>query len=163
MFDLFRKKPDASELVEEARGLVGKGDIVGALAAFDRLVKAYPNLPNAFADRGTALAMAGRIKEAVVDLQKAIQLGYQHSTVYASLATAQAQLGNAGAAIASFGAAAALDPNNSLIYYNRAALLHSMGDNTGARKDLERCLQLGPDAKFEAAIRAKLGDLTGES
>ena len=162
MFNMFQRKPEANTLIAEARSLIGRGNMAKALAIYDRLVKTYPDLPDSFADRGTALAIAGKLQEAIVDLKKAIQLGYNHSSVYTTLATAQMQSGDLTSAVANFGAAVALEPENALIYYNRASLLSAMKDIAGARSDLERCLQLGPDAKFKAAIQRKLENLANE-
>ena len=94
MFNMFQRKPEANTLIAEARSLIGRGNMAKALAIYDRLVKTYPDLPDSFADRGTALAIAGKLQEAIVDLKKAIQLGYSHSSVYTTLATAQMQSGD---------------------------------------------------------------------
>lgn len=159
MFGLFRKKPNVNTSIADARALVARGNMQGAFAIYDELVRAYPDSAEVYADRGTALAMSGNTSAGIADLNKAVSLGYNHSSVYASLATAQMQEGNVQGAIANFGAAAALDDRNALIYYNRANLLAKLGDNEAARRDLEYCLQLGPDSNFEAAIRGKLSAL----
>ncbi|HSD38845.1 MAG TPA: tetratricopeptide repeat protein [Rhodocyclaceae bacterium] len=159
MFGLFRKKPNVDTSIADARTLVASGNLQGALTIYDGLVRAYPESAEAHADRGTALAMSGNTTAAIADLKKAISLGYNHSSVYASLATAQMQEGDVQGAIANFGAAAALDQENALIYYNRANLFAKLGDHEAARRDLECCLRLGPDANFETAIRGKLSAL----
>lgn len=147
--------------ISEARGLMARGSIPAALALYDELVSDHPGAAAAYADRGTALAMAGQTRPAIADLRKAIELGYAHASVHASLATALMTEGDAAGALASFQKAAVLDPGNALIYYNRASLLAKMGDREGARRDLEQCLSLRPDEAFEQAIRNKLGALAG--
>ena len=159
MFKIFRKKPNVDASITEARRLISLGKQKEAIDIYDKLVRAYPESAVVYADRGTALAMAGKIVMAIEDLKKAISLGFDHSSVYTSLATAQMQAGDVKCSIANFGAAAALDKNNAFIYYNRATLLVRTGDHESARRDLEYCLQLGLDVEFEAAVRNKLNAL----
>jgi Flp pilus assembly protein TadD len=159
MFGMFRKKCDAGTTITDARRLVSQGNISAALALYDQLISDHPGSSAAYADRGTALAMAGMTRRAILDLKKAIELGYTHASVYTSLATALMTEGDSTGALASFEMAARLDSTNALIYYNRASLLARMGDKSGAHRDLEHCLMLGPDSAFEQAIRRKLDAL----
>jgi len=158
MFGIF-KKSNPDELIPEARKLVSAGKLREAMDIYNRLASTHPELGVCFADRGTLTAMSGNPKEAIPDLEKAIELGYRVSAVYTSLATAQMQTGDQVGAIANFGAASALDGRNATIYYNRASLHAAMGNRSEALSDLRICLTLGPDENFEKAINSKIASL----
>jgi tetratricopeptide (TPR) repeat protein len=163
MFNLFKKsQPSPETLIPQARTLIGQGKLTEAMDIYNRLIAAHPTSATCYADRGTALAMCGQLQPAIADLEKAIQLGYQHSSVYTSLATARMQMGDQVGALANFGAAVALDSNNALIYYNRATLLATMGKREDALADLRKCLTFDPNEAFETAIQGKINALTQE-
>ncbi|WP_124540715.1 tetratricopeptide repeat protein [Piscinibacter terrae] len=163
MFKFFKKKVNPTDLCVQARTLVSQGKVAEALALLDQAIKDSPHFSMAYADRGTVYAMTGRHQEAILDLNKALDLGFDAASVLTTLATVQKEQGDHQAALTSFAKAESLTPGNPLIYYNRASLHITLGDWVHAIADLKKCLTLQPDPRTRALIEKRLAEVAASS
>jgi tetratricopeptide (TPR) repeat protein len=156
---MLRDKDNPTNLCMQARALVAEGNLTAAIASYETIIKNFPSFALAYADRGTAHAMAEQYAAAIADLKMAIDLGYKESSVYTTLATIASSSGNYREALDYFSVAISLNPANPLIYYNRAAAFRALGDTASAIRDLEKCLEFGPDQNFQDVINQRLAEL----
>ncbi|MUG91535.1 tetratricopeptide repeat protein [Scytonema sp. UIC 10036] len=81
------------------------------------------------------------------------------------IARGLSQQGNSAAAIQDFSKAIALDPNNSIAYYNRGNARYKMGDKQGAIADYNEAIRFNPNntsAYYNRGVaRYYLGDKQG--
>jgi tetratricopeptide (TPR) repeat protein len=159
VFKFFRKKVNPSDLCMQARALVSQGKVAEALSLLDQAVEDNPQFSMAHADRGTVHAMTGRHREAVIDLNRALELGYDAASVLTTLATVQMEQGDHQGALTSFDKAESLMPGNPLVLYNRASAHLALGNRSLAVSDLERCLALQPDARTRSLIEKRLAEI----
>ncbi len=72
--NMIRPIVEAKEAAEEAKKLIGKEDIAGAIREMEILLKVKQDDPKLFASLGTLYVQAGRFREAASVLEKAVHL-----------------------------------------------------------------------------------------
>ena len=147
---------DLSPFCMRARGFVSQGRIDDALGIYSDVLQVDPSNALAHADRGTAYAMLKKFDLALEDLEKAIALGYEDSSVFCTVATIYFEKKQHRKALDYFAKAAELDPNYPLIYYNRSNVMHELGDSNAAIADLEKCLSFDPEDDLKELIARRL-------
>ena len=105
-----------------------RGDLAGAIAAYERELQRHPNDPLAAGRYGLALLRAGRVAQARVPLEIAVAAHPGSATQHAALAVVYGQLGRTRDAIASNRAALRLDPEQLRAANNLAWLLATRAD-----------------------------------
>ncbi|MEI6090914.1 MAG: tetratricopeptide repeat protein [bacterium] len=101
-----------------------------------------------FFKSGTAKFASGNYKEAIAELDKALEINPKLPKAYCFRGSAKYLSGNVNGAIADFNNAIKLDPKDNLSYYRRGLAKYDIGDKNGARLDLEKADKLGNfDAK----------------
>lgn len=93
-------------------------------------------------NRGTFLGMSNRHTEALVDLNKAIEI-QPFDFAYGNRATAYYFLGKYENALFDYNRAIELNPNNATSYYGRAIIQRLLGNITAAQEDSRRACGLG--------------------
>lgn len=93
---------------------------------------------------GAELSKQGRLEEAVVELQSAIQADPGYATAHLNLAYAYDRLGRADEAIAAYQKAIALDPKSAAAFNNLGVLFTNKGKYDDAVQNLEQGLKLDP-------------------
>jgi len=162
MFGFLKRKPaDPADTCEDARSLLASGLPDKAIRVLSDLIKEHPDFALAYADRGTVYAMTKRHRPAIADLQRALEMGYVHGSVHTTLATVHMELGDLQSALAHFSRAQELNPDNPLIYFNRAGAYAILGSKDLANADLQRCLSFHPDENFAEAISRRLAQING--
>ena len=149
-------KLDLSPICMRARGFIGQGRIDDALGLYGDVIEIDPANALAYADRGTAYAMVKKFDLALSDLERALVLGYEHSSAYGTLATVHFEMKQFQKAVDLFGKAIDLDPGNAIAYYNRSNALYELGEVEAAIADLEKCLELEPQDDFRLLINRRL-------
>ena len=150
------KKIDLSPFLVRARGFVSQGRVDDALGLYSDVIRVDPENAAAYADRGTTYAMAKKFDLAIADLERAFALGHKEPYAYCTVATIHVELKQFPKALEYFAQAIQIDPKNALAYYNRSSALHGLGDKQAAIADLERCLSLGQDERFNQSAMRKL-------
>jgi tetratricopeptide (TPR) repeat protein len=133
-----------------------------ALAALEKGVTAAPNHPLLLGLKGETLAELGRADEAVPLLRRAAGLGTATPlarSLRATLVTALKKAGRADEAESELRSMAEDGSQDALDAYYLAAFLYERGKRDEARQQAQRCLDLRPDTRTEAAARALLDRL----
>ncbi len=122
-----------------------QGDYQGALADYNRLIKANPRSANAYYNRG--LLKAANLQDyqgALADYNRAIQLKPTYDAAYTNRGNLKAtNLQDYQGALADYNRAIALKPRNGNAYYNRGILKYTyLKDSAGGIADLQQSAQI---------------------
>ncbi len=155
----------------EVRELMAHGDYVRAAAQMRLALKLDQTLAEGPARLalGQALARAGDLEGAMVELRRAAVLAPRDAQVQVELGNTYAAAGNLGAATEAFEAAVAIDPQirgvRPKLAWARASALRGRGDLDGALRSYREALELEPnltEARLELATAlAARHDLEG--
>ncbi len=140
---------NVDNLVRVGDELVAKSQFSQAFAQFQNAARSAPNSADVQAHYARALALTGRIQDAVSAAQKAAQLDPSSSDAYAELARALAWSGQGDAAVAAGQKAVDLDPKSASANAMLAEALLRAGKSGDAQKEAEIALALddqNPDA-----------------
>jgi tetratricopeptide (TPR) repeat protein len=110
------------------------------------VIKSSPRSALAYATRGNLRGRAGRIPEALNDLQTARMLDPGREDVYEDLGNAYAGLGKPDSALAMLDQAVRIAPTLGRAHSNRAILYLRLGRPTEALSDLAKAQELAPEA-----------------
>jgi tetratricopeptide (TPR) repeat protein len=155
--------PEASAADEFVGDLVNRGiekgkdgDLDGALADFDRAVKANPKDDAPYYNRAQAKRLKKDTAGAIADYNRAIELGSTNPAAYNNRGNARAENNDRDGAIADYTRAIELKPDYARAYYNRAMAKEAKGDNAGAEADFKTAAKLDPEyASGESAADSK--------
>jgi len=109
------------------------------------VIKSSPRSALAYATRGNLRGRAGRIREALGDLQTARMLDPGREDVYEDLGNAYAGLGQPDSALAMLDQAVRIAPTLGRARSNRAILYLRLGRPTEALSDLAKAQELAPE------------------
>jgi tetratricopeptide (TPR) repeat protein len=104
-------------------------------------------------DASVKLRMEGRMAEALVEANKAIDLDPRCSRAYVNRAVTQRQLNQLDQALADNNRAVELDANSASAYDDRAATQAALGESAKAVADATRAIELDP--KFAGAYESR--------
>ncbi|KAB8053540.1 tetratricopeptide repeat protein [Janthinobacterium sp. FT14W] len=159
MLKMNELKPDLSPFCMRARGFISQGRIDDALGMYDDVLQVDSTNAMAYADRGTAYAMLKKFDLALIDLERAIALGYVDASTYGTVATIYFELKRYEDSLDNFAKAIELDSNYLLAYYNRSNVFHELGEIKSAIADLKKCLVLNPDEGTRKLIIRRLDSI----
>ncbi len=120
-----------------------KGDLAGAMTAYERALALDPEYAVVLSNLGTALTAtalrdkdAAALRRAMECFQKALASDPRDVAAHNGLGAAYRLLGDVDAAIASFERALALEPGHKLALFNLGTALFDRGDKAGALRAL---------------------------
>ncbi len=125
--------------------LRGKGDLVGALAAYGQALAANPNDLMALVNRGVTFHMLGRAAEAAADYTKAAVLAPQIALIHANLAAALLDAHKPGSARDAAAKAVELEPSNVTAWNNLGVACGQLGLARDAQDAWRKALTIDPD------------------
>ena len=132
------------------------GDLDGAIADFDRAIKADPKDDAPYYNRAQAKWLKKDAAGAIADYTRAIELGSTNPAAYNNRGNARAENNDQDGAIADYTRAIELKPDYARAYYNRAMAKEAKGDKAGAAADFKRAKELDPElASEESAADSK--------
>jgi lipoprotein NlpI len=134
----------ADSLVKQGVAKGMKGDLNGAIAAFNQAIKIDPTYAPAYERRGFAFSLENRLDEAITNYNQAIQLNPKNADAYYNRGTAKGQKGDFDGAIADFSYVLELQPQAPVAYYNRGHAKYFKGDMVGAMSDLNQTVVMAP-------------------
>jgi tetratricopeptide (TPR) repeat protein len=138
------------------------GDLDGAIADFDRAIKADPQDDAPYYNRAQAKWLKKDTAGAIADYTRAIDLGSTNPAAYNNCGNARAENKDLDGAIADYTRAIELKPDYARAYYNRAAVKKDKGDVTGAEADFKTAKKLDPAlASEESAADSKNNNPSG--
>ncbi len=123
----------------------GKGDLSGALAAYDQALAANPGDLMALVNRGVTFHMLGRAAEAATDYAKAAALAPQIALIHANLAAALLDAHKPGSARDAALKAVELEPANVTAWNNLGVACGQLGLARDAQDAWRRALAIDPD------------------
>jgi tetratricopeptide (TPR) repeat protein len=136
-----------------------------AIAFFQEALKAGPELQQAHANLGFALAEKGAIDEALTHLRRAIAMAPTDTRSHILLATVLERTGDTTTAREMFQRALAIDPTSILARLGLGNLLGQLGDREGAEHEYRQVLSLKPEDPEAlnglGLLLARAGDLAG--
>jgi tetratricopeptide (TPR) repeat protein len=132
-----------------ARGdtLAEKGDLPGALAAYNTAIEQDPDNPLAYLGRGAAHRNKGDLDRAIADFSEAIRLEPEQTAGYHNRAAVHHDRGDLDRAIADYGAVLRLDPKDAVAHNNRGLAHADKGDLKRAIADYTDAIRLDPEYK----------------
>jgi tetratricopeptide (TPR) repeat protein len=160
---LLKRSPSSSHYVSRASSYWYLHLYEKALQDLNAALKLEPDMMRARLTRGQVLAEMGRPREAMDDLDWAIdkcveRVGY----LYRARALAHAQLGDRARANADITMAIELEPENAWAFFTRAQMWEMQGDYLRARADYQTALgkrrPLLNSAKVDVAVNRCIGD-----
>eukprot|EP00913_Durusdinium_trenchii_P008942 g8408.t1 len=140
--------------VGAADAYASAGDVKNATAAYERSVRAFPNNPLIFNNRGMFLQQQGKLSDAIVDFTRAIELDSKYFYAYTNRGYCSFQMGDPKAAEADYDTSLKINAAQSTVYGLRAAARLAQGDVNGAVEDNRSVVRLTPQ---NPAAHADLG------
>jgi len=118
-----------------------------ALNAFTRAIELNlkPTVDaNVFYERGFVYSQLEKYKEAIADLNKALEIDPKISSAFSFRGQAHFELGNYQQAINDYNKAIELNPKSAWAYYNRGLAYVNLGNYQQAIKDFTKTIELNP-------------------
>ena len=144
---------DAKTYVDYGMSNGAKGDLDGALAAFNQAISIDPKYAPAYYNRGFAFSLKAKPDDAISNYDQAIQLDPTYKAAYYQRGSLKGQKGDFDAALADFGKVVELDPKYAPAYYNEGHVYYFKGDLTNAGDQIDKALALDPNFSFSYFIR----------
>jgi tetratricopeptide (TPR) repeat protein len=113
-----------------------------ALPDYDAVIRLVPDEPSGYADRCSLRTMTGRLQEAKVDCDKAIDLDYLNGPALAWRSLVYLQLGKLGAADQDIVTVIREYPSDPSLHYLRAMVLRAQGEKIEAEAQFQAARKL---------------------
>jgi tetratricopeptide (TPR) repeat protein len=108
------------------------------------VIRLHPSSEMAYVARGNYRGRAGRVPEAMADLQTALVLGSRRGSMYDGLGNAYGSMGQIDSALVMFDRGLEVEPGMGRTHYNRAIAYLRLGRPQEALADLDRAEELLP-------------------
>ncbi|HUG94488.1 MAG TPA: tetratricopeptide repeat protein [Planctomycetaceae bacterium] len=151
---LEQERQHLGALVGLAEANASAGRTEPALEAYTRAVRAFPDNPLVYNNRGMYLQRLGRHDEAIDDFTRALQLNSSYVFAYTNRGFTLLESGNPQAAEADFTQSLRVDPNQPTVYSLRGTARVAQGKLRDALADQRKVVELDPNS---AMARADLG------
>ena len=106
---------------------MGAGDLVRALAAFDRVVEEAPEFAEGWNKRATVRYLMSDYEGSIADVERTLALEPRHFGALSGLGLIHAERNNLPAALKAFEAALAIDPHAATVRANAEAIRKQIG------------------------------------
>jgi tetratricopeptide (TPR) repeat protein len=144
-----RRDPDSDSLhYDMAECLFSQGKIRASMREFRAAIKSNPHNPVYHSELGAALYKRGDYMKAIRLFSKSVQVAEKEgkkavkSNSYTNIALCFENLGNNFEAMRNYNLAVEADQKNAVAFFNRSMLKKRIGDEEGARQDLEKSWDL---------------------
>ncbi|MEQ1947046.1 MAG: tetratricopeptide repeat protein [Bryobacteraceae bacterium] len=163
--DYYNRAPERARAeFERGMRLMGPNSYLGAIQAFTHAVAIWPNLPQAYLNRGIAYYHTSQRNEALDDFEHAIQLDPNLIEAYDEQGRIALEKGDTKKAIDAFSKSLAIKPTTDG-FYARALAYESVGEHQKAVDDFDKAIAERVDAPYayraRATSKANLGDTEG--
>ncbi|MCL1471404.1 tetratricopeptide repeat protein [Argonema antarcticum] len=135
----------SQEWFQKANQQYMNGNILAAIASYDKVLSIKPKFHDAWYNRGVALKDLGRYEEAILSYDRALELQPDSSETWNNRGAALRSLGRVEEAIASYDRALELKEDRHKNWYNRGIALFNLGRIEDAIASYDKALQLQPD------------------
>ncbi|MDG3006739.1 tetratricopeptide repeat protein [Paludisphaera mucosa] len=154
-----RQRSAAPGHIKEGRVRIVKGDLDGALTAFNEVLRTSPYLGEAYFYRGTVHQAQGRNDEALADFDQALRCDPQMAGAYLMRGRLLTERGTLEAAGADLDRYLSMRPSDVEGYLHRGLCRVKEGRDAEAVSDLQRVLKLTNHSDFAEPARAALDAL----
>jgi Flp pilus assembly protein TadD len=131
--------------LDEATGLIRKGDFDAALPVLKKMLDEQPNDVNALYLTAICQVQKKELDHAVAGLEKVTQLAPDFAPARVQLGACYEQQGDKDRALASYDAALKLEPDNLVALYNAGVLHYNAGRAAEALPYFEKAVHVKPD------------------
>jgi Flp pilus assembly protein TadD len=153
-----RARPASAEITTNLAVLLERGERFDeALALYGEALRADPQHAEAHGNLGTLLLRLGRPADAERHLREALRLRPLYPAAWKNLANLLASTGREAEAIATLEEAVRIEPNDADAHFLLALGLAEAGDVDGARRHVDRALELVPGFEEARRLRRELG------
>src|SRR3954468_5928993 len=122
----------------------GQGDFLGALALYDAIIQAKPDLQEVHANKGVVLRDMNRFEEALTSFNRAIEINPDLAAAYSNRGFVLTELGRLTEALTDLDRAIHLGPDLPDAHNNRGVTLRRLNRLTDALKSYDRTIALFP-------------------
>jgi len=157
--ELSAANDDLNSLWQHANGLAADGDLAEAIAVYQQIAMAQPQLVQVWINLGSVLSRTGQSAEAVRCLQEAVQLDPFDAAARLSLGDALQAAGRANDAVMQYREATRIDAERQPAWERLGAALLRQGQVAEAERCLLQAHALDPT---EAECNFHLGNFYGE-
>jgi len=157
------RNPDVLQLYRRGLAREGMGESDKALEDFSEAIKAAPQRPVGYLERGVLLATRMRsFERAIADFNRALEIEPDNTGALLARGVAYSELGQHGRALADLDRVVALAPTSSDAFQKRGLARSRAGQERGAGEDYTKAIRLNgvnADALVgRAGLSASLGD-----
>jgi tetratricopeptide (TPR) repeat protein len=136
--------PDLASLLQQALDLHNGGELIGAIAAYRRILEIFPDQFDALHYLGVALAQLRRFEEALAPLARAIEIRPQSAVAHNHYGNSLAGLSRHAQAIESYERASVCDGGCADSHYNRGVAYSAVGQPEAALACYAQATELNP-------------------
>jgi len=136
---------EVSQMLEEGRDLLERGETDAAITVLEQVVAADPSLAEAHFLLGNAFTRAGRLEGAEEAFRSALELRADDADALSNLGVVLYQMGKLPEAVKQFEKAARLMPDDAEIQYNLGGAFFAQGKVDEAIKAFEAAREKEPD------------------
>lgn len=141
----------------QGQAMAGQGNQIGAIAMLTKAISQNEQLGDAYLLRGRMLLGMGDVASADADADHLMALVPENEDVLMLKAAVEHAKGNRAEAINIYNNVIELNPFNADAYKLRGKAKYEEGDTKGAKEDVDKLLELMPDALSDVS-----GDFTAE-
>jgi tetratricopeptide (TPR) repeat protein len=133
-----------------AHDKVQKGDYLGAIDIWTRILETRPHQLEALIARAAISKQIGDIRGALTDLDRAVEVAPSNANALIARAAVRRRLNDLRGAEDDVNRAVELAPHNYQAYYERASLRFAQGDMPGAMNDYNYAYSINPELGKQA-------------
>jgi len=136
---------DAEAWFEQGNQQAIAGDLVGAIASYDKALQFKADYHEAWSNRGCALAELGQFEAAIASCDEALEIKPDYHEAWYNRGKVLDNLGQFEQAIASYDKAIQFKPDYHEAWYNRGVALDNLGQFEKAIASYDKAIQFKPD------------------
>ena len=154
----------AQATFDDAERLMSAGHYAKALDGFTRTLSIWPQMANAYVERGLAHHFMGEDQQALADLDRALGLDPNLSAAYAARGSISRDHGDVSRAMEEYSRSIQTTPNVDA-FFERGQLYEKLGDHQKAIADYDQAIAYLRDAphvyRARAFAKSNMGDEAG--
>jgi len=154
---------DAKAYVEFGAANGARGDLDGAIKAFQSAISLDPKFAPAYYNLGYADSLQDKTDEALQNYSKAINLNPNYLEAYNQRGNLKGRNGDFAGAIPDFLQVVRINPNSALGHFNLGHVYYFTGDLDKSLTELDKALALDPKLAFAYFIRGLVRHAQGHN
>lgn len=154
---------DAKAYVEFGASNGMRGDLDGAVKAFETAISLDPKFAAAYYNLGYAKSLQNKTDEALANYNKAIQLEPNYRDAYNQRGNLKGRHGDFAGAIPDFEEVVRIAPDYPQAHYNLGHVYYFTGDLDKATQELDKALALDPKLSYAYFIRGLIRHANGHN